>query len=390
MKTNVNWVSKVEITKYNEVETLTCYNEQNEELIKIRIGLYQNGRKIYDITFCKKDCDLIEELENILSDKLKELRGKVVDNSINYWQNKVLGRSKNITSIYNKVKNNEKLGIQELYILYGLYSLREMPCDDSLKRGYNVGYFGFNIDPRIFEILKNRDHQSDFLHFTEDEQIELLKAYVSGDDDSKFFNISLDNKRVVTEAMALQYASDTLLSNPKFIRKYIAKSSVTASVLKYTKANINKNKKIVMLVLQSKSNDDFKYVDDSLKNDKEVALTAVRYNGLMYEYVGDSLKEDKDIIITALLQNMEVTKFININILKKYVEVRIVYYIISMVNSYSKLSNDRKEKVKDDLFKLINLAPTELKENSRLMRKAYVINKNVYDVASDNVKKRLK
>ena len=189
---NIKWISKVKNGGYNLSETLTCYNEKNEELIKITIGMYlevglKNKRKIYNIVFCKKDCDLIENLEKILSEKLDELRGYVVDASVDYWENRVLSRSKSITSIYNKVKSGKKLNEAELYILYGLYSVKKSKIGVIEEKGYNIGWFGYTHDPRINEILKNRNHQVDFLQFTQKDQIELLKGYKSNDFGFKSF-----------------------------------------------------------------------------------------------------------------------------------------------------------------------------------------------------------
>ena len=43
-----------------------------------------------------------------------------------------------------------------------------------------------------------------------------------------------------------------------------------------------------------------------LKNDREIMLTAVKCNGSLYEYIGDSLKSDKQIALTALIQRKNI------------------------------------------------------------------------------------
>lgn len=388
MGKNIKWVFEKE-TK--ELEILNCYNERNEKLIEIisgnSNGYWKNGsKKIYEINFCIEDEEQIETLEIILNDKLEELKGHILDFSIEYWQNKILGRSKNITRIYNKMKNNEEIGSNDLYVLYGLYNLKERPRKEVLTRGYNVGWFGYEIDPRIITIIKNRDQQKDFEMFTEKEQIELIES--SKNSDSKY-DIKLTDKNIILKTSALYYADDSLLSNINFIKRYILESEMRADVLKYTKGNINKNKEIVMMVLENKLNDDFKYADKILRNDFEVALLAVKNNGLMLEYVGETLKDNIEIIENAIIKDKDAIKFVSQEILEQNPQIQTIYLVNEFMDNYLTLSKEEKEQVKPKLFELISKAPESLKNNKSLMRKAYSIDENTYQLAGEMVKKRL-
>ena len=382
---NKKWVSNIS-TKASEIELQEIsYYDGEEKKIQIILGSCSESRyckKINKILFYEEDANKLGELGEILEDELEKLEYRILPYSLKYWKQRFLGRFKNITRICDKVQAQEELSKNDLRILYGL------DCVFEATRSYKVGYFGYDLDPRIVEIFKTRNRQTDFLNFTEEEQKDLLSN--SPYSDCEFKNATIENKNAIIGAEALKFAPDHLLKDPKFIREYIKKTSITSEVLKYTKENINGNKKIVLLVLQTKSNNDFMYVSEKLKNDKEVVMEAVKRNGLMYQYVGDALKDDKVVIMTAILQNKEAAKLVNPEYIEKYSDIKLVCNIIRIMESYNKLSSENKKQVQDDLTLLISLAPKELRESPDIMKNAYVINKDTYNLASEEVQRVLK
>ncbi len=53
----------------------------------------------------------------------------------------------------------------------------------------------------------------------------------------------------------------------------------------------------------------FRSLDEDDKENKKIALEAVKADGLMLEYMGD-LKHDQDIMVTAVTQNHQAIKFL--------------------------------------------------------------------------------
>lgn len=345
---NIGW-NFIESNKFNGEGNLLNYcNEEGNILISIRLGIYKSHNKIVgnvirEIIFNTNDLDEIEKLEIILENKLEETRAFILDFSINYWKNKVLGRSKNITRIYNKTKKQEELSEGEIFILYGLYNVREKNDKVSYHRGYETGYLGYDIDPRISSIVKNRDHKKDFEHFNLNEKIELLNYAKSK---GFKFNFVIDDKNLILKTNLLEYASDNLLSSVAFIKKYIKESRICSDILKYTKGKINNNKEILLLILNTKANDDFKYASDILKNDKEVALLAVKKNGLMLEYVGDYVKNDIEIIVSAIINNEKAIAYVDSDVLDSNPIINYIYNLVHSVNCNEQLTSFERKRQK--------------------------------------------
>lgn len=366
---NIGW-NFIQSNKVNGEGSLLNYcNEDGNIIISIRFGVFKNnGKVIRDIRFNTNNLDEIEKLEIILENKLEESRRFILGFSVDFWKNKVLGRSKNITRIYNKTKNKKELSKGEIYILYGLYNVREKNNRDSYYRGYEMGYFGYAIDPRIPIVIKNRDHGKDFEHFTLNEKIELLNY--SKNNGFKY-NFVIDDKNLILKTNLLEYASDSLLTSATFIKKYIKESSICSDILKYTKGKINNNKEILLLILNTKANDDFKYASDILKNDKEVALLAVKKNGLMLEYVGDYIKNDVEIIVSAIINNEKAITYVDPNILESNPIITYIYNLVRSVNRNEQLTSFERKKQKiminnimENYLSKSNLDDGNISENS--------------------------
>jgi hypothetical protein len=54
-----------------------------------------------------------------------------------------------------------------------------------------------------------------------------------------------------------------------------------------------------------------KFVDPSLQADKEVALAAVRNDGITLKYVDPSLKAEKEVVLAAVKQNGKAIQYAN-------------------------------------------------------------------------------
>lgn len=115
----------------------------------------------------------------------------------------------------------------------------------------------------------------------------------------------LDNKAIIDYAVrvdgcALEYASDNLKNNKEIVLKAVNNDG---SALSYASDNLKDDKEVVMAAV-SKDGWALSDASDSLKLDKEICLQAVITSGDdVIDYVDDSLKNDKDIV--AALENFE-------------------------------------------------------------------------------------
>ena len=68
----------------------------------------------------------------------------------------------------------------------------------------------------------------------------------------------------------------------------------------------------------NKSYDALKYADIHLLDDKEIALAAVKNNGLALRYISMRLKHDKEIVSEAIKQNKHAITFVPKSLQKEF------------------------------------------------------------------------
>ena len=91
------------------------------------------------------------------------------------------------------------------------------------------------------------------------------------------------------------------------IREYFSSRPTIEHINEYV-GNNPTNKVVVLLAIEFEPKC-IKYVDESLKKDKEVVLAAVSKNGMALKYADESLKKDKDFVLAAVTQNVTALEY---------------------------------------------------------------------------------
>ena len=115
------------------------YNEKGEAVVP-RIAIRMEGNSIGEVRGVAQDQNLESEMEEIAEQKLNEFPDK------DEYKKKVSDMKK-LTEIYKKYKSQEELSKEDLIFLYEI---------DSQIEG-----FGYKKDPRIKEIVENRNLKKD-------------------------------------------------------------------------------------------------------------------------------------------------------------------------------------------------------------------------------------
>jgi hypothetical protein len=159
----------------------------------------------------------------------------------------------------------------------------------------------------------------------------VLKAVKTNGFALRIASENLKNNQGVVEmavnnrASALEEATDAIRQNEDFVLKLIGKQWSTANRFRYISNSLKENKPFILKAIEQnfhvfeyvsnsmKSNKDvvikalqgnaymLKYAPDQFTYDKEVVLKAVRNRGDALHYVSSSLKNDKDVVRTAIL-----------------------------------------------------------------------------------------
>jgi hypothetical protein len=133
---------------------------------------------------------------------------------------------------------------------------------------------------------------------------------------------------VKSNGFALQYASDNLKKNFQIVKECIKYEPIT---IKYSRVN-----KVDFRELLKFSSAIFKYyyLFSEIKSDFEIALIAVKGNGLLLEFLNISLRDDFDIVIEAVRNNGYSIRFASYRLRQNYL------IILESIKSRSDVFND--------------------------------------------------
>jgi hypothetical protein len=161
----------------------------------------------------------------------------------------------------------------------------------------------------------------------------VLRAVKKNGNALKFADESLKSdpefmlKSINATYFSLDYASENLKNDKEFILKAIKQS--TGKILQFTGEKMKQDKEIVIEAVKTDScslkfaseelkndidvvmallstqkdidvEDPFKFVGKKFKGDREIALKAVRRNGMSLQSLSDDLMKDREIILNAL------------------------------------------------------------------------------------------
>jgi hypothetical protein len=115
--------------------------------------------------------------------------------------------------------------------------------------------------------------------------------------DKKFATIVLINNGILLREMDESLKKD----------KDVVMTAVSDNLyyIQYADETLKKNKEIVMAAFFS-GDDIIKYIDKSLRNDRDIALKIVEYNADFFTKIGSSLKLDIEIVTVALRRKLEI------------------------------------------------------------------------------------
>jgi len=157
---------------------------------------------------------------------------------------------------------------------------------------YGAKQNNFNFLYYISDRLKN------------DKEIAMLTVKTNGCSLNKFSENIRSNKEIIIEAIkqdpfAMIYISDKIKNNSEFIIHCIQ----NYNVYPYLPSKISQVKKFVLAAIKIKG-DYFQNLPYGLQNDKEIALEAIKKDGLNISYISKKkLRNDKEIALTAIREN---------------------------------------------------------------------------------------
>lgn len=175
------------------------YDEKQKPTIP-RLAIRMENDEIFEIRGLEFNQNIESDLIAILAEKLEEFPNKKV-------YKKKVNDMKILTYIYNKWKSKQELTLADLSFLYQV--------DDK------ISYFGYDQDPRINEILINRNQKSDlarifnceekFIGFTESDLTRKLKYFHD--------NINLNIETIETLELPQYVRKNVYLNNLISIKK---------------------------------------------------------------------------------------------------------------------------------------------------------------------------
>lgn len=168
-----------------------------------------------------------------------------------------------------------------------------------------------------------------------------------------------DDKEIVKEAIkkgynAFEYASKTLKEDKDFILELI---EINPWVLHWTiNTPINDDKEVIIKALKydKPTGNILHNANESLKNDKELIMIAVKKNGVNICFASEDLKNDKEVALTALKNNDLVDlviKFLG-NQLKEEIGENDPISYLEKALFYDKLNNEIENKETNNTKKL--------------------------------------
>lgn len=151
------------------------------------------------------------------------------------------------------------------------------------------------------------------------------------------------------------------------------------------------NREILMVAINKKKSLDFQYADEKLKNDKELALLAVKNSGKMLKYVSNELKKDREIVFTAIKCYPSAHKFVD----KTFKKDKDFALVLASVDPYALRHLDSKFKKDDEVvLKSLDLSAIALQyadkkygKDRNIVLKAVGMCGSMLEFADEKIKK---
>ena len=92
--------------------------------------------------------------------------------------------------------------------------------------------------------------------------------------------------------------------------------NLRGDVLRYIDNSLKKDKEVALLAFEDLVGYQLKYLDKALKNDFEVVYAAVSTHGSALEFASDKLKKNKDIALRAIRNDPKAIKYVDTKLIE--------------------------------------------------------------------------
>ena len=239
--------------------------------------------------------------------------------------------------INDKTKNNKFLEFEVEKGKYNIYTFFDDDFDDSQVSGHFIE-LEMNKKEALRLVKKDGSELNKLAtHFKKDKDIVLSAVKQMGNAISYADESLRKDKKIALAAVkqngtAIDYVDESLKKDEKFIKaidwealnnafaEAVGMSSLTKKeALEYVKKDglelkylhhLKKNKKIVLEAVKQAGHA-LEYADESLRNDRNFILKAVKLNAYAVLYGHKNFKKDKKIVLVAVKQDVDVFDFID-------------------------------------------------------------------------------
>ena len=329
---NTGWCTAGEMTCKEQIEDGDFYvyytYDKDGNPTEPRIAIRMDGTdEIAEVRGIGRDQNLEPEMVQIVETKLKDFP----NNEGEIYQKKVHDM-RLLTEIERKTNSNEELTQEEIIFLYEL--------------GTDIDGFGWEKDPRIEEIINQRDSKEDIRKL----DIETIINGVSYNGHAlKYIPTDIPNYEQIILA-AINRNSDALVYVPEnLITEEIAMESVKkdGNNLEFVPEKL-KTEEIVLAALK-KNGQALRYVTEEFQfKTPEIAFEAVKYNGYALKYVPKEL----------------ITEEMAVEAIKEFVGA--LYYVPKDLPNYEEIAL---KEVKKNV-KAINYIPADIQNHEQILQEA--------------------
>jgi hypothetical protein len=141
----------------------------------------------------------------------------------------------------------------------------------------------------------------------------VLAAVRNNGEAIEFASDSLKNEwEIVCEAInqscSLEHVSEKFRDDKQIVITAIKKNKYHSNQIRFASERLKNDREVALSAL-AKCGSDLEYVSSQLKKDKEVVLTAVGNNGMALEFASDELKNDAEIVKLAIKGHLNAFNF---------------------------------------------------------------------------------
>lgn len=215
-------------------------------------------------------------------------------------------------------------------------------------------------------------------------------------------NFVLEAVKLDTQCYIVKYMSEELRNDEEIILQFIKNSERyiisngnegVERVFGYVGENLIKNRSFILKILKLESytiHYIFDYMSEELRNDKEIAIAALKKSGSFISYLGEKLCDDEEFIMIAIRDIAEVIDFASDRLKKnKNFIIKALKYNVNIFPYISEELKDDEEialvalKSKPVLFKKVG---NRLKNNRNFILKVIKYDSSIFECIPETLK----